>query len=261
MLWKNIMKSVKNVKIKRKNIIKKVFVGGLLLLSGFLLFIGGEKFANFLYTSSFFTINKIIIEGNNYLKEEKIKQILQKSNVRLKKNIFAVCLKEVGKRLEDCPRIKEVLIRRKFPQTLIVKITERRPRAKIKQARKSKVLEIDKEGVILGEVESITRDLPLISGIKSQEEKEKLLLVSKVIKYIISFQPLLFDKISEINVEDVKNIILFLSEEPIEIRLGKEKIKKRLNRLNSILNYNEEKGIKLKYIDLRFEKDAYGTLQ
>jgi cell division protein FtsQ len=252
------MEKVKNEKLKRKerkNRVRQFFGLILFLIMGFLLFKGGEKVARFLYTSPFFALAEIFIEGNKYVEEESLRGILKKSDLDLKTNIFRIRLQEVESGLESHPRIKKARVKRRLPRKLAIKVEERFPVAKI--GRQGKILEVDEEGVVLGEIENIEGDLPLIRGLDpSLLTSTRIRIAPGILKYIYSS---LKNETREINFLHFPQIIL-IAEKGTKVYLGKKDFLKRLRRLKSILAYNRNEGIELEYIDLRFSQSAYAKL-
>ena len=249
------MKKVKNGRLKkkgRKNKVKQFF--GLILFSilGFFIFKGGERVAQFFYTSPFFGLTEIFIEGNKNVKEENLREILKKSGLDLKTNIFKVSLQEVASKLKSHPRIKQVWIKRKIPDELVIRVEERQAVAKI--GSQGKVLEVDGEGTILGEIGNIEQDLPLITGLSpSFLTSPRIRITPEILKYVYSS---LKNETLEINFQDFPEVTLIV-EKGTKIYLGKKDFLKRLGRLKSILAYNKNEGIELEYIDLRFSQSAY----
>ena len=78
-------------------------------------------------------------------------------------NLFAVDLAEVRRKLELVPLVGRVSIRRNFPDTLEVRVSERSALACLKSDRNAAPLAVDREGYVLGPFYS-SPNLPVVEG-------------------------------------------------------------------------------------------------
>jgi len=74
--------------------------------------------------NTFFKIQKIVILNNLLIKE---KDILSKINLLYGKNIFLIKGKDIEKSLENLNFLKKIEVKKKYPDTIIVKIFETKP--------------------------------------------------------------------------------------------------------------------------------------
>lgn len=84
-------------------------------------------------------------------------------------DIMAVDIDQLKERLEQTSQVKSAFIERKFPDTLLVKITERKPllRVLVQEKRKKNALLVDEEGFIFsGENVPVVerKQLPFLDG-------------------------------------------------------------------------------------------------
>lgn len=101
--------------------------------------------AVFFLNSSFFDVEKIVVEGNNYFEDE---QIINISNAQTGNNIFWGSQKgEIKKRLNENSYIEKVETSMELPRTLVITIKERLPIAYLKQGKNYIVL--DNQGYVL----------------------------------------------------------------------------------------------------------------
>ncbi len=232
-----------------KNVFRLLLILVILSLLGFL----GRWFYEFLHTSSGFDIEEIDIQGLNRLKE---KEVLDLLSLGLPQNIFYIDLREAKERIETHPRIKEVVIHRRPPGRIIIRIKEREPIALINQ--KDSFLGVDASCVLFPLVEPLKEiDLPLITGIDpseivlGQESKSgNLKIALDILKAVLSLKDPLFSQVSEINVED--GITLYTIE-ATQVRMGKEDFRDQLLNLQGVLIHLNKEKKKAEYIDLRFK--------
>ncbi|MCD6093827.1 MAG: FtsQ-type POTRA domain-containing protein [Candidatus Omnitrophica bacterium] len=220
----------------------KIFL--IVIIFFLVIFFFTKSVKSFLNTHPAFKIKKIATSHKPYpnghrqatgyrLKEEEIKKIL---NISEQTSIFSLNLKKASKRLEEKPEIKKAVIIRRFPDTLIIQLKERKPVAQIGVRR---YFLIDEEGVILpGPKNFPFANFPLIEGIDFPLSEPKIgrryisqnlysgLSIIKFLSSFGEFTPLEVPatggavasgdllltgfKLKKINVKDVKNILLYL---------------------------------------------------
>ncbi len=97
-----------------------------------------------IFKAPFFKITRIVCEGEKVLTE---KEIIEKSRIEKGQNIFTVSMSKTEKRISQFPYAKEVNVKRVFPSTVKITVTECKPRAYI--AYEKKYALIDYSGKIL----------------------------------------------------------------------------------------------------------------
>lgn len=115
--------------------------------------------------SSFFTVDAIEVRGNSYFTAEEVINIAHA--VPGKNLIYNTGSKDIIKYLEQNPYIKEAVVARKLPSTLVISITERKQACAFKYD--DDYLIMDEEGILLNK----TRTVPKITLVKG-------LVVSKI---------------------------------------------------------------------------------
>lgn len=136
---------------KRKSIIKNRFFWAIILL--FLVFSGTFYF---LFLSSFFQIKKVEISGNQKIALNQIESLIEEKAGRKimtfsSKSIFLADFNKIKKEfLNKFPQAEKINLKRKLPDTLVVKIIERKEAAILDFPEKS--FFIDKEGIVFEEV-------------------------------------------------------------------------------------------------------------
>lgn len=150
--------------------------------------------------------------------------------------------------------LKRVTVIKDYPDTIRVIVEERRPFAEIKAEQ---VFIVDEEGFVLGKnSENASEGLPEIIGISSRYIKENTFNQTAGLKKAIEILKMLKanrvkDKygVERIDVSNPDNISFFIKK-GVEIKLGKDEFKEKLEKIELPLSNLDLTQIK--YIDLRF---------
>jgi len=178
-------------------------------------------------------------------------------------NLFKTKLKGIASKLTKDSRIKSVHIFRNLSEGKVeIEINERIPFVKVLKSGTSKCLEVDADGIIIGETDNISNNVPLITGLSINYSSggpevngiNILKRAIEVLKMSVSFN-IRMEEISEVNLKDPDDIIFFTTQ-GTEFHLGNEDLYKRLKRASIILSEIRKKGIPVKYVDLRFGEEA-----
>ncbi|GHT90929.1 hypothetical protein FACS1894122_02390 [Alphaproteobacteria bacterium] len=142
------------------------------------LFFGSISYLSFFYSdkilsykSSRFIVKKIEFDGNDRASDI---LLLKASGLRYMSNIFFVSMEEVKKKLEGVPWIRSVVVYRKLPNTIYIRVSERIPIAFFQSQQKLHF--VDSDGVVL-ECNDIskTNNLPIVVGEGAEKEAAHLL--------------------------------------------------------------------------------------
>ncbi|MCD6402587.1 FtsQ-type POTRA domain-containing protein, partial [bacterium] len=219
----------------------------------------------FLFFSQAFQVKEIKINGIEKLSEKEILALIQKTLKRkilffTTKNIFLAPLSEIKKEIfQNFPIVNSVEINKKLPQTLVFKISERKPIAIFCQAEKC--FSIDKEGVVFEE--NFSKDFVEIENKKdiSPVKIGEKVIAEEELSKILEIQENL-EKDLEISVQ---KFIILPDRLTVEFKEGwrifldlKANINWQLLKLKVVLEEKipPEKREKLDYIELRFENLA-----
>gem|GEM_PF-5280465 len=220
------------------------------------------------------SINSINLTTDLEITEEELAEMIS-----LKENnlYYDVNTKEIEKSLLSNPSIKEVKVKKIFPNKLNIDIKKREGLmiSFIEQDNIKKPIAIDEEGIIFAvDREDINNfDLPILSGIKFNEFYKGLEFNSTIIKrFIKSLHELkkinlkLFSLISECEIiplgidnKDLEILIYLLNTDiPIRIRsnINENMIKYMLYTID-FLKKNEKDYNKIKEIDFRSDYPVY----
>lgn len=251
-------KKLKKFKKKRKPLYKKK--GFWIVLVVFSL-IGFLVWA--LFFSSWFQIKRVEIQGAQTIEEKELipvceglisKKILFFST----KSIFVVpSLKIENHLLQEFPKIKEVKVRRHFPSTMVVFVTERSPVFNFFGCNQFYL--IDDQGIIFEEGKK--ENLSVIKNSQANEcflglqalDKEKIEKLSFLVQHFYSQS-----KVKEIDI-NLPRIEIITDQEWKAIFSFEKDLEKQLKELEVIIEKKILPGnlSKLEYIDLRFNTISY----
>lgn len=237
--------NIKRRKRVKKNILNRQVI--ILFLLVFLLYI--------FLSSAIFSLEGIRIYGIKQIKPE---EILRDIKIKPRKNIFLIKSKSIEITLRKHPKIKEVKVRKKYPDNLEISIKERKPLMVLKD--RNIFATIDKEGAVMETGNYFPNlSIPMVEGIVLIEPSAgKNILDDKIraCRAAISSEGKIYPhKIVRFNFEGRK--MKFFTSYNVEVRLGKikntpevEKIAEKMERLSWVLKKYNEKGILLEYVDL-----------
>jgi cell division protein FtsQ len=242
---------------KKKSILKnRFFWWGILTV----ILIGGIFY--FFFFFEIFQIKKIEITGLEKTPIEKIKTITKKNAENMifffkTKSIFLVNLNKIKKEiLKNFPQVEKIDLKRKFPDTLLLQITERKPVAIF--CGKINCFFIDKEGISFEATERKQDFILLKKNIDQEINLGEKIIEEKKLSKILEVQMKLKNELKIFSEE-----ILLISEERFNIKTSEgwqiyfnfqEDLGWQLTKLKAVLEKEilPEKRKDLEYIDLRF---------
>jgi cell division protein FtsQ len=205
-------------------------------------------------TASLFQLSTIHVGGNRSLSSQRALEMVP---VEKGVNIFAVDLKAIEMSLEQDPRIRNVIIRRRLPSTIAITIREREP---VMFISANVLLGLDEEGMVMPlEKGEEFQDIPVLTGVIPAVEPGcggAHLCIQKglEIRRAIAHQaPALWDLISEINVAQPEAPLLYLTQGGAQVQLGRDDLYTQVRRLWIVLNDLAAKGVAINRLDLRFK--------
>lgn len=206
----------------------------------------------FIVTSPYFKIKDIDITGTSIEEAEKMSQVLK---VRKGDNIFFFRSKEViRKLLEAHPEILNALLRRKFPDKLIIHIQYRNPIARI--AFGERMVCVDEEGVIFKLPGLDQKEMFLPQVISSGQSERKMLVT--FLKYWQEYNCSLGKDIIKLKTEIPLDIVYYLSD-GTKIAWGKldeELFEQKFERLQIVYRDATKRFKNLRYVNVRYWQDG-----
>ena len=133
-------------------------VGGV----AWLLVAGSGQIKQWLFAKNeYFAIQRIDITSTGRLTGEHVKEF---GGIEEGQNLFDIDIAEIRKKLEDGPRIKSAEVQRRLPDTLVVRVNERIPLARIAHGQAGFFFSVDRDGYILGLAGRQLASMPLVTG-------------------------------------------------------------------------------------------------
>ncbi|MDD3653325.1 MAG: FtsQ-type POTRA domain-containing protein [Desulfotomaculaceae bacterium] len=228
-----------NNTIKKKwNVYESIFWILIFLLTGFILL-----------RSPLFEVRQVLVSGNQYLAEEKIRNI---ADIGIGLNIFKLNLSTIEENLKMIPMIKEVQVTRALPATVQITILERRPLGLLPTSEG--FIEVDEEGFCLQKASVSTPGLPVITGVEIDQSTPGEVVKAERLSYALTVLSGLPEDalsiLSEVHV-DLNNQIKVYTMERIQCRLGQAtEISEKGIVLVQVLQEIKKQGAKISYIDL-----------
>ena len=208
----------------------------------------------FINQSPYFNVNEINLVGQKKLSNEELSSWI---GPIIGKNIFALELNEISKRLVGHPWIKSASVGRVFPQGIYVEIKERVPFAKIQLEQ---VYVMDNYGVLLGTNVIGENNLPTITGVKTKNRKignnvakEEIISGLKIMHSLNRLSIFEKNKIDNIHITNRHRITFSTHAKNIKVHLRPEIAQESFENLVLALGVIEKNEKNLSDIDLSFK--------
>lgn len=215
---------------------------------------------NALATGSHFLLERIEYTGVNRFDQPAFNELLEKS---LDRNLLSLDIDHVRALVEGEAWVKQGLVRRKLPKTLVIQVVERQPAAVAVIDRELYV--VDGEGVVLDlfgpDYEFL--DQPIVKGLRNvareESEADNARRMSLYLRVMADLQGDSFnyiDSISEIDVNNVERIAVIPADDPVVVYLGNESFRKRyeifLSQKQLYFRLKEKYGL-IEYVDVTYD--------
>jgi len=211
-----------------------------------------------------FRIKYIQVEGTRILSSQKIKE---KIDIKIGENIIFADYSEVKALFSGITQIKDYGIYRKFPNTIVIKILERKPAAVLISQGESMV--VDLEGYILKVASGLPRskteklvqienisELPVIRGFTKNMIGKDVMLPATTSRMIMdsigSLEKFLEPSSLQLELKGEDGVIL-LVQDILKVKLGdRRRIKEKIVVLKSLLPAIQGKWDDIEYVDIRY---------
>ncbi|MBU0880994.1 MAG: cell division protein FtsQ/DivIB [Candidatus Omnitrophica bacterium] len=219
-------------------------------------------FKAFLHESGYFKLRAVDVKAS-FLDARAASSISNRIlNTYRSRNIFSVNLKHIAQYIQNSyGDVRDVAVRMSLPDKLIVSLKLRRPVALVKSG---KYYPVDEDGVVLpvGSRVNALDDLPIINGldirtVNARHTNRNLKLALKLLEEIRLTRSLSSLGVTAINVYDPRNMSFNLKN-GVEIRVGEEKFRERLDLLSKALRDPRLAMDNITYIDVRFKDIIVG---
>ena len=206
------------------------------------------------------TITRITVSGNSRLSKGEVVTLLD--GIR-GANMLTVDLESWRVKLLSSPWVVDAAIRRVLPGTVAVAIAERQPMG-IGRVNDDLYLIDDRGGIIDQFGPNYAElDLPIIDGLAAAPrvsglliDETRALLAGRVLASLQA-RPDLARRVSEIDVNDVRDAVLILKGDTTLVRVGTEQFVERLQSYLDLAPALRERIAAIDYVDLRFDERVY----
>ena len=213
----------------------------------------------FAVTSSTFRIRHIAVSGNQRLSSGQVQALL---GHLIGSSIIAADIKSAKQKLQDAPWVEHVEIRRVFPGSVSVVLTER---LAVAIGRiKGELYLVDRDAIVIDEYgpNYPELNLPIVNGLDSGQPPEMLLDEQRAMtlrRFMGSLQsrPDLAARVSEIDLRDPMNVVVMLEGDTVAVRLGKEDFVKRLESYADVVSRVRESVADIDYVDVRYVPNLF----
>jgi cell division protein FtsQ len=220
--------------------------------TGFLLCAGAVLMAQMLLDSGYFGVRQVRVEQQLRVSEG---EILASSDIEVGDSLFELDLEMIGQKIEENPWIAKAEVERSFPDQVVIRVSEREPRAIIDL---DYLYYVDRDGVVFKMLEAgDTLDYPVISGVdreallaNSEQLGRSMALALKLIDLLEGRRVFNLDDVSEVHFDPRDGLAIYTRVGGVEVRLGEQGFVPKLDRLESIYAEIEPRLLALNYIDL-----------
>ena len=214
-------------------------------------------------SASFFQVRTIETRGASRASVDEIKTVVRRDVSPT--GVWQADLKQLSNDLERLPWVRTAVVTRVLPDGIRVRITEREPKAVVRNAA-GRFIWVDDDAVYLGEM-SPTDQMPAFflrgwneddSPAARDENRER---VSKFLELQREWSAQgVSERVSEVNLLDLRDVRVQLAgdDSQIEVRLGSQDQGPRLSKALTVLDAQRQtaRGPLISYIDLTQGKRA-----
>ena len=217
--------------------------------------------ANTVMNAGRFRINTIAVHGTAYLAADDVRALVKGIEGQ---SIFRVKLDEYQLRVVDNPWVSAATLRRVFPSTVDIAITERTP---LVLGRLNGLLYlVDATGTIIDAAgpQYSAFDLPIVDGLLTDEsnggtvDPRRAQLTERLLAELAPRADLK-RRVSQVDVSDPRNAIVLLAGEPAKLYLGDTKFLERLQMYEETQAGIREHVRAIDYFELRFDRVFVGS--
>lgn len=220
-----------------------IIVRNLLLLAG--LAIGAIWAYGRTQSDARFAVQTIEIDGAVHTPRESIDRITQRYRGL---NLFQIDIARVQHDLGGLAWVRRIDIEKKLPDTLRIKIAERRPVALIKVGQR--LLYVDEDGVSFAELSPAVGDddLPLVTDAAGEELTRSVALLRE----LRAHDPHVYSRISELRPIAPRGFAIFDRELGAVVYANADDVTKKWRDLYAIVRAEQLDHAEIEYADLRF---------
>jgi cell division protein FtsQ len=201
--------------------------------------------------SPYFQVRDVEVRGTTRVSSA---QVMKLTGWPKPRSIFEIPIRRVEAALNRNPWVERALVRRKFPDRLIVDITERKPRAVV---HLEDLFYVDQEGVVFKRVtKGDGLNFPILTGLKEDEvtrpEGHELLARALELQTLLEKEPRFRSIVSEIHISKQLGFSVITMGRTREIRFGFDNFPLKMGSLNKLFDRLERQQLQARFIDLSF---------
>ena len=208
-----------------------------------------------------FQIDTITVHGTAYLAADEVRALVKGIEGE---SIFRVKLDEYQLRVVDNPWVSAAKLRRIFPSTVDITVTERTPIALGRM--NGQLYLVDATGTIIDAAgpQYSSFDVPIVDGLLTDEsnggaaDPRRAQLTERLLAELAPRADLR-KRVSQVDVSDPRNAIVLLAGEPAKLYLGDTKFLERLQTYEQAQAGIREHVRSIDYFELRFDRVFVGS--
>jgi cell division protein FtsQ len=221
---------------------------------------GLYRAADLVLAADALTISNITVKGTNRMSPGEVLALLEDLRGE---NMVTTTLEPWRQKLLASPWVEDAAIRRVFPGTVSVVISERDPLG-IGRIGDALYL-IDQRGTIIDEFgpSYSELDLPIIDGLAATPggtgtlvDEARAALAGRLLADL-RHRPDLAKRVSQIDVADVRDAVVMLKDDTALIRVGDDRFVERMQAYLDLAPRLHEQVPFIDYVDLRFDERVY----
>ena len=221
---------------------------------------GGYLATDRVLSAESLTISTITVSGNSRVSRGEVVGLLEGLRGQ---NMLTADLEGWRRKLLDSPWVADAAIRRVFPGTVAVAISERQPLG-IGRINDTLYL-VDHRGTVIDEYgpNYVEFDLPIIDGLAAHASADGMLvdearaiLAGRLLSDLAQ-RPDLARRVSQIDVTDARDAVLILKNDTVLVRVGDGNFIDRLQAYLDLAPTLRDRIPDIDYVDLRFDERVY----
>ncbi len=196
-----------------------------------------------------FLIKEIVVRGNLRTSREEIIKALGFAPRQL---IFSADPEKIRAAVGALPFVREVRVRRRWPDRLEIRVREHRPVALFYLDR---LYLVDEQGAVLAPVpENESLDYPLINGVTPEQWRKRPRVWRQLLHQAAGVLGLWEkrgwpEKVAQIGLDEVCGLTIFTAPRVWELQLGRRDFPRRLDHWRRVLDFLGERAPAVKYFD------------
>jgi len=245
-----------------KETLVRVLNASLVVSGVFLIAFAAYLVRDALLHSHHFNIAVKEIRGLHYVPESHVLMKIKEFE-DLHQNLFALDINQLRRSIELLPWVKETLVRRTFPDKLVIDVEECVPIAFARTDQGTFL--VDEDGILLENNPDILSafDFPVLSGLEPGLDREglarnktRISLYRSLIRSLDENGAGLSRDLSEIHLHDIGNISVIASEDTVLVHLGTENLQEKFRRYLAMGRELKQKYPRLDSVDLRYQNQV-----